>query len=342
MILQNNRAALIKRSSLGLLAIIAFGLCACSSTPKLKRPFVWTATNGAARYTLLGTIHTHVVLEELPDSVIDEIDRSSLLYVEFDPVASQKLVTETYQEYFKRIRNPAPDAFEQLTPTAQQYVHDFLAHPDTREFLNEIQFRFPPEYASPALIEYVWHVFVIDRENFQVIPDKLKRRWAGISRQLWPGLHHSSVLDDQITEYARQKNLEIAGLDTKEFIVDSLQADEESGLKRVEALFHPTQEMVTHLSAESLNLKLVIALYRAGEGEALQEELSTLPDQDKKELFTNRNKAWAQRIVERALVGRGFIAVGVGHLLGPNNLLDHLEREGFRINKFHRDHSNLP
>ncbi len=48
-------------------------------------------------------------------------------------------------------------------------------------------------------------------------------------------------------------------------------------------------------------------------------------------LLTDRNRAWADKVT--AMKGRPFIAVGVAHLAGPNNLIALLERRGFRVTR---------
>ena len=47
------------------------------------------------------------------------------------------------------------------------------------------------------------------------------------------------------------------------------------------------------------------------------------------EFLDNRNKKWVPQIMEMVADKKTFIAVGAGHLGGPNGVIRLLEREGY-------------
>jgi uncharacterized protein YbaP (TraB family) len=87
----------------------------------------------------------------------------------------------------------------------------------------------------------------------------------------------------------------------------------------------------------SPQLDAIAAAWAAGDVPAL--ETSLLESDEKKyadfykRLFVDRNQAWADRIVARLKEARGtsFVAVGAGHLAGPDSLQKALEQRGVTV-----------
>jgi uncharacterized protein YbaP (TraB family) len=50
-------------------------------------------------------------------------------------------------------------------------------------------------------------------------------------------------------------------------------------------------------------------------------------------LLADRNRRWAPRIERYLEHGGGFVAVGLGHLLGERGLPTMLERAGYRVTR---------
>ncbi|MBK9030282.1 MAG: TraB/GumN family protein [Myxococcales bacterium] len=46
-----------------------------------------------------------------------------------------------------------------------------------------------------------------------------------------------------------------------------------------------------------------------------------------------RNRSWVAPLTEMAAAGDGFVAVGAGHLVGPDNLPDLLTAAGFEVHR---------
>jgi uncharacterized protein YbaP (TraB family) len=75
----------------------------------------------------------------------------------------------------------------------------------------------------------------------------------------------------------------------------------------------------------------LVAAYRAGDLPALTRMLVEPVHDDP--LLAERNRRWLPRIERHLAAGGGFVAVGLGHLLGDGGLLAALERSGYRVTR---------
>lgn len=74
----------------------------------------------------------------------------------------------------------------------------------------------------------------------------------------------------------------------------------------------------------------MLAFYAAGDLEAMQKWLA-MPNGEK--LLGDRNRKWLQAIEGYATTGGAFVAVGLGHLIGPANLPALLAEHGFVVER---------
>jgi uncharacterized protein YbaP (TraB family) len=89
-------------------------------------------------------------------------------------------------------------------------------------------------------------------------------------------------------------------------------------------------------------IQRLMDLYRWGDVATMREEMwgipqdAEQPEEEAEESTTNdvllrqRNLEWFPTIKQRVHDGGSFIAVGLAHLIGPHNLLDMLEDEGYQ------------
>lgn len=81
----------------------------------------------------------------------------------------------------------------------------------------------------------------------------------------------------------------------------------------------------------------LLEAWSKGDVAALDKDLNELTERKYRDLYTilivNRNRAWAERIAERLKSGPGviFIAVGAGHLVGPDSLQRALKQRGISV-----------
>ncbi len=53
-------------------------------------------------------------------------------------------------------------------------------------------------------------------------------------------------------------------------------------------------------------------------------------------LIVKRNRNWLPKLKALLTKEKAFVAVGVGHLIGPTGLIDQLRKQGFKIKRiFH-------
>lgn len=138
-------------------------------------------------------------------------------------------------------------------------------------------------------------------------------------------------VDSLLATAARAQNKPVRGLETMEqqfrFFADLPQALQVQMLREVLDDVERGPQMLDQLSAA----------WAAGDGEAFErlfvDELRDSPELYKV-LIVDRNEAWAQAIAER-MKGSGvsFVAVGAGHLAGPDSVQAKLAGRGIRAER---------
>ncbi len=87
-----------------------------------------------------------------------------------------------------------------------------------------------------------------------------------------------------------------------------------------------------------VKMEEIVAAWSTGDVDAIErlvvQELATKEPDVYRTLIVDRNKAWAAQLAER-LKGRGvcFVAVGAGHLVGPDRLQTQLASDGLTIER---------
>lgn len=144
----------------------------------------------------------------------------------------------------------------------------------------------------------------------------------------FPGYNPAEQLDQTIQQSAVSAGKKIEGLESIESqfkilmgnpirdqvkdLVDALDKDEESVAK--------AQELAGAYFAQDLD-KI----------EELILKSSDMEPEDIQRLLTNRNDAWVKILKEKLPQETVFVAVGVGHLVGDNGLLNQLKQSGYTI-----------
>lgn len=145
---------------------------------------------------------------------------------------------------------------------------------------------------------------------------------------VFPGYNPAEQLDQTIQQSAVSAGKKIEGLESIESqfkilmgnpihdqvkdLVDALDKDEESVTK--------AQELAGAYFAQDLD-KI----------EELILKSSDMEPEDIQRLLTNRNDAWVKILKEKLPQETVFVAVGVGHLVGDNGLLNQLKQSGYTV-----------
>ena len=73
--------------------------------------------------------------------------------------------------------------------------------------------------------------------------------------------------------------------------------------------------------------------YKAGDLACIEAEAQSMDEMERQLLMVRRNKDWVPLIENFAKSGQTFVAAGVGHMVGEDNLLLLLEGRGFSITR---------
>lgn len=149
-----------------------------------------------------------------------------------------------------------------------------------------------------------------------------------ISVKEFPGFNPQQQLDQMIQAYARSHNKPIRGFETMEEQMTLLY--DKPLVKQAEELM----ETVRNIDSETEKTKRLAASYAVQDFKDLEkmfEEEETESPEKMDELLYSRNRAWMKAIQPQIAKGSMFIAVGAGHLVGEQGLVNQLRKAGFTV-----------
>jgi uncharacterized protein YbaP (TraB family) len=131
-----------------------------------------------------------------------------------------------------------------------------------------------------------------------------------------------------LEQIARENSIEIKGLETIEqqlSFFDNLSKEKQAemvmeGIRKSDELINSTQKMEKLYNRQNVD-SLYLMIHEEG-GTISQEENTFLEE---------RNKNWVPKIATFIAQKKTFIAVGAGHLGGPNGLIRLLEQKGYTL-----------
>ena len=149
-----------------------------------------------------------------------------------------------------------------------------------------------------------------------------------IQQMLPEGEDPSARMDPALATRASTRGKKVAYLESPAFQIDVL----EETMNAAEL-----SEMAREWQKQKSTLKKMLAIYRDGDAEGL--EKLVFEDKVKKpqmfqKLFYERNQKWVPQMIAHIDAGGGvFFAVGAGHILGEDGLLDLLEEKGYAFER---------
>jgi uncharacterized protein YbaP (TraB family) len=268
--------------------------------PALAEPALWSIEQGGSKLYLFGTIHVWKGDRswESP-KIAAALDASAELWTELvddDPATMAPLIAEL--------------GFDTAHPLSATLSKRDLARMDEAvKFLNIAGGKARLDSMRPWLAALTLSLTPMLRAGYDPAQ----------------GIDH--VLEAQAKAYGkRARAFETAAMQTH------LLADMSPALAM--EMFHSALDDA--LSPTS-DLDAIVAAWAAGDEAALEAGLLRSDEQKYAEfyqkLFVERNRAWAERIATRLNESRGiaFIAVGAGHLVGPDSLQTALEQRGITV-----------
>src|SRR5690606_1807780 len=163
----------------------------------------------------------------------------------------------------------------------------------------------------------------------------------GVMPLMAAGYDAAAGADMVLMRLAREQGDEVRGLETVEqqleWIASASDAEQLAALKALlavpddefdAAIASMDQGVRAWMKGDIKPMEAVAESWRSGEDGALSAGMSY------EQMIVRRNENWAQQI-ETLLAGKGvaFVAVGAGHLVGPDSLQSKLARRGIRAER---------
>lgn len=272
---------------------------AAPAPPRIsEEPFVWSVSKDGKTSHIMGTIHVGVTLDEaLPPALQDEAANARLMMLEIDPA--------------------------ELDPAA------LLAAARLPE--GERQDRlYPPG---------VWHE-IANQLNATMNEQQLRalRPWFTmlVLLQTLVGKMHEGAppegMDMTLYRMAGEGQIPFQPLETVQDQVNALASPPDEEVARM------ITDMIESMQAGENELEVLLEAYRSAD---LARIGMILLDPDERELAPNfhealidrRNEAWMAPLQEALAEGDVFVAVGLGHLVGPEGILARLREAGYAVDR---------
>lgn len=266
-------------------------------------PSLWKLSDENTTLYLMGTLHnlkqgSHWQSEKI-NAVIDKID---ILYVELDPNTTAKKTAEVLKEY-------------SIAPKGKT-VMELLSGEDKNRLTALMEKLGIPETAFDN--QRPWSTLIT-----------LEKLYNNQSYVMESGV------DTQITAKAREKGVELRWFATIEEQIKGL------------AFLTSAQEMawladfLKRLQDDPNAFDRILTAYLKGDDATVEKEMvtplrKTFPAVYKA-LSVDRNRLWTEQMVKVMEKDEGtvLVAVGIGHLVGPDSLQKMLSEKGYTVNRVH-------
>lgn len=311
--MDSNRPARILHRLRDLLApaLAALGLSALAATPAHAEPPMWVVEDPDSTIYIFGTVHLlDPSIQWRTPRVQKALDDATQLWVEVAiPPGGEAAIA---MSMLQKAMDPAQTLSSRLTEQERKRLLELLAK--------------SPEGPAMAMI--------IDRA----------RPWfanmtLGITPLMAAGYESASGADTVLMQVARAQGDEVLGLESAEQQIELISAGtDEEQLAALQRLLAISDEEFDAMARE---LDAGVRAWMKGDTTALEastEEWRTGRDDGMsgglsyQQMMVDRNENWAEQI-EALLKGSGiaFVAVGAGHLVGPDSLQRKLAARGIRV-----------
>lgn len=225
-----------------------------------------------------------------------------------------------------------PDKLEKIVKKSEQLVMELPGLPNQKEAMKYVLleegtfFDYFTKEQTDSILVWAKKEFKMDEAAFRATMSKMK---PFVVVQMATQIHFMGKTESyemKFEEIAKTNKLSIAGLETIEqqmAFFDDLTKEEQAemvmeGIRDSEKSIQTMKEMEALYQGQNVDsLYLMIQ----DEGGVISAESADFLD--------NRNAAWVPQIKEMIASKRCFIAVGAGHLGGPNGVIRLLEKEGY-------------
>jgi uncharacterized protein YbaP (TraB family) len=287
----------MRRTGLGLWALLLLALAACAPKPQPADPALWMVEgpNGETAW-LFGTIHALERPVLWRSRLVERaLARSDTVVVEIDELDDDTAMAAAFAKL------AASPELPPLSSRVDSALRDPLAALLDEGGMTESQFAGTETWAAALML-------------------------ARVRTREFDSAHG---IDRAVIEAAEEKRVvELEGAEAQLGLFDALPEKEQRDL--LEAVVRDAG------IAASEGTRLAEA-WRKGDIAAIEQETrrGMLADPELRQaLFTGRNRAWADRVAAMLAGGaRPFVAVGAAHLAGPDGLVALLEAKGYRATR---------
>lgn len=319
------------------------------ATPK---PFAYSAEKDGKTIHLLGTTHFGVPLQNLPchNEIFEYLNTSDLVFSEVpaDFLTLLRYLGNNMRKFLIGSVRDKEEILDQLSETKKVSVMELIK-------LMEGQ--------MIELMQNMLRMQFVDkeRESFEDLNPQTRKflinHGFDVQGNYMDYLRTISLdsafndlemgMDFQIVETAQSQNISIRPLDNTSSITATIlnafnEQTEEHTQKQIVEIDRNTIDHFIELLKPTLKMKRLKSMpayeiYLSGnEEDVRQYSIEAIDDHIKQSLLKKRNKVWIQKIIEAFESHESeniFVAGGVAHLLGPFNVLDMLEEDGFIVKR---------
>lgn len=262
------------------------------SQSALSEPLFWHAEKGNKQFLILGSIHMATPeMHPLPQAIYRYLENSDGLIAEID-------ISET------------TDSWAPTTPP-----------PLTEDILSNKQLQ------RLAIIN---QQLGYPQNSFLTAPAWQTALTLQVSLFKKLGLQQNLGIDRVISDFAKQKNIPIVGLESMAFQLDLFTKD-----PQVSKLL--LSDTVDNWQQHQLVSQCLPKAWLAGDAEMIVQmgDESEIENQITELFIYQRNRDWANKLDSTQFLpnGRYLIVVGALHLVGEQNLLSLLSKRGFEVSQ---------
>jgi len=263
-----------------------------------EEPFVWTVSKDGKTSHIMGTIHVGVTLDEaLPPALQEEAADARVLMLEIDPADLDPAAL------LAAARLPEGERQDRLYPPG---VWHEIAN-QLNASMNEQQLRsLRPWFTMLVLLQTM-----VARMHEGAPPEGMDMtlyRMAGESQVAFEPLE---TVQDQVDALASPPDAEVARMITD--MIEGMQAGENELTVLLEA----------YRSADLARIGMIL----------LDPDERELAPAFHEALIDRRNEAWMAPLQAQLAQGDAFVAVGLGHLVGPEGILARLRDAGYTVER---------
>ncbi|MCH2224800.1 MAG: TraB/GumN family protein [Crocinitomicaceae bacterium] len=184
------------------------------------------------------------------------------------------------------------------------------------------------EEQTDSILSWAQEKMHLDENQFRMTFSKMKPFAVA---QLTTQMHFIGKTESYemtFEKIAKEKEIEIKGLETiqEQIAVFDNMSNEQQAIMVMESISNEDSTIATMKNMQRMyNDQQIDSLYSfiVKEGGTISKEQNTFIDE--------RNKNWIPKIEEMIKAQKTFIAVGAGHLGGPNGVIRLLERKGYAL-----------